>query len=204
MKIAPILFFLICICFRLTAQEDNSQSLLEDSLKKYPIYNAIIEYEVTGDATGSATRTFTKHGWQELFSSSITINKYGTTTVTDDVTTILGDYTYTIKNKRSKGTKNKDARMSELLSYKSARETIDAIMTSEGGTKAGQDTILNKNCVKWVFKSGVIKEIYEWEGIPLKIRKQLPGIAYEITATELNMEVPIDENLFSLPENTEW
>jgi len=198
MKISLLLLSLISFSFSLFAQDNNSQVLLNKELKKYPIENAKITYAITGDASGTAVRCFVDFGWKENFEQNLTLEKYGIREQTLKRSIILGDYAYIIKDSVI-SSKEKDARFSELLSYKSQRETIDALMKIKGGTKMGMETILDKECNLWVFKTGTIKEIYEWEGIPLKIVKKLPGINYSIVAENIDNESPITDSNFDLP-----
>jgi hypothetical protein len=194
--------FLLTAFFALSINicaQDNSQDLSAKDLKKYPLKGAIIKYSITGDATGSATRTFSNDGWLDHFVTEIEINKYGISDNTITSTLSLGDYTYSFKNKDTKGTKLKDSRYSELLRYKTANESIEAIMQAEGATKSGTSIILDKTCTKWIFSTGVVKEIYEWEGLVLKIVKHLPGINYEILAIEINETPTMDSTIFNIP-----
>ncbi len=72
-------------------------------------------------------------------------------------------------------------------------------MQAEGGKKSDTSSILDKTCTKWIFNTGVVKEIYEWEGLVLKIVKHLPGINYEILAIEINEAPAMDSTLFNIP-----
>ncbi|MEQ8238783.1 MAG: hypothetical protein RIA69_06205 [Cyclobacteriaceae bacterium] len=197
MKTNLLVIAFLSLFFTLSAQ-DQAKKISENHLKKYPIEKGSVTYTITGDATGDAFRTFDDFGIRDRFISNVEINKYGTVDRTNTTVLSLGDYSYSVKNDDLKGKKLKDSRLMDLLKYKSPRESIDAVMIADGGTKAGTKVILDKKCTKWVFDTGITTEIYEWNGLVLKIVKELPGIKYQIVAKELTENPEISDDFFKV------
>lgn len=69
----------------------------------------------------------------------------------------------------------------------------------------GSEKVLGKDCVKYSAetlqsgqKSSVI--IWVWEGLPLKTITTSNGIEISVAVSELHINMPIDQNVFAVPE----
>ncbi|MAE86307.1 MAG: hypothetical protein CMB80_26465 [Flammeovirgaceae bacterium] len=197
--LAPLLLFISSFA---TAQLDgNSEQINSDTNPKYPLEAGLVTYSISGDGSGTSTLHFDRNGWRVLESRDLTMTRYGISSQERTVELTDGDYTYKANLDANTGSKKYDKNWSRLLNYKTKGETIEAIMTSKGGTLSGQEALLERTCNVWVFNTGTTLEIWEWEGIPLKVKKKLPGISYEVTATSIEVitEIP-EEHLTSLTE----
>ncbi len=175
--------------------EGNSEKINSASNPKFPITSGSVTYSISGDGTGSSILYFDRNGWSTIEHRELILNRYGITSSEKVIELVDGDYHYKANLDAGTGKKGYDKSWSGLLGYKSKAETIEAIMTTKGGQLKGTEVVIDKICHVWVFAKGPIKEIWEWEGIPLKIKKEIPGIHYELTATEIteNIEFPNDE-----------
>lgn len=200
--ITPIL---LLACFSSFGQiTGNSDKINESTKPKFALKSGIINYEISGDGTGTVTLHFDRNGWRKIEHRHLTIEKYGVTSTEQTVELVDGDYVYKANLDSKKGQKQFDKSWSGLLNYKSKEETISAIMTTKGGTKDSTEVLLDKTCTIWKFDSGTISELWEWEGIPLKVVKRLPGISYEITATSIDELDSIPEERLQSLEPIVW
>lgn len=200
--ITPLIFLLATSSF---AQiEGNSQKINQNNKPKYVLENATINYVISGDGTGDAVLHFDRNGWRSIESRNLTISRYGVTSTERTIELIDGDYIYKANIDSKKGKKSMDKSWSGLLNYKSKEETLAAIMQSRGATKSGEESLLDKTCTVWQFESGTISELWEWEGVPLKIVKKLPGITYEITAQSIEELKEMPQNLYQELETVSW
>jgi len=193
----------LSLVFTLSAQ-DKTKKVSDKHFKKYPIEKGYVTYSITGDATGDAIRTFIDFGNKDCFVSNIEIVKYGTVDRTNTTVLSLGDYSYSMKNDAVEGKKMRDSRLGDLLKYKTTRESIDAVMTADGGMKAGTKEILAKKCTKWVFEKGITREIYEWNGLILQVVKELPGIKYQIVANKIFENSEISDDFFKISDSVKF
>ena len=182
----------------------NSDEINEKSKPKFALQAAIIHYKISGDGTGNATLHFDRNGWRKIEHQNLSLKRYGITSTEKTVEYVDGDYIYKANLDSKKGRKQFDKSWSGLLNYKSKEETISAIMTTKGGSEEGTEMLLDKECTVWKFESGTIAELWEWDGMPLKVVKKLPGITYEITATSIETLDSIPDELFKSLEAITW
>ncbi|MEQ8472298.1 MAG: hypothetical protein RIC35_13990 [Marinoscillum sp.] len=203
MRIATPLLLLIS-SFTFAQTTGNSEELNKKIKSKFPLSTATIKYQITGDASGSAALYFDRNGWRAVEHKELIMERYGIKSTENTIELTDGDYKYQINVNAGKGKKTTDKSWSGLLGYKSHKETITAIMTSKGGEPAGEQTLNDKTCTVWKFNSGSTQEIWEWNGIPLKIVKKLPGLTYEMIAEEIVEIESINEELLALPNSVIW
>ncbi len=182
--------------------EGNSEKINSSTHAKFPMQQGIIQYQITGGATGSATLAFDRNGWRSIEKRNVTLKRYGIESHENRIEYIDGDYQYFINPDTKKGKQEVNKYWSGLLSYKDFEASMKAIYENESGTLLGMDSILSKPCYKWTFEKGTIKELWIWRGIPLKIIKEVPGLTYEQLATSISDEILTDP--FSLPKDIIW
>lgn len=185
------------------SQSGNSEHLVDKGLTRMSLESGRITYHIGGDATGTATLTFDRDGWRQILEKEFTFEKYGITSTIKTTELVDGDYTFTINYDNQKGQKTKDSRWSDLLSYKSLEESVEAMMEDAGGMPQGDTTLLNRPSNIYLFQNGSIKSIWEWQGIPLKELKSLGGLNIIMTATQFE-EMEISEESFALPPGITW
>lgn len=188
-----ISFSYVCSVF---AQEGNSETFVDEGLKRFTeSKSGKIVYEITGDASGEMIYLFDSWGWVESTSRKMEYTLFGMKSEEDRIEFRDGDFTYNIDMKTSKGKQAKNKDTSDLLRYKSPRETIDAVNAKAGGTISGTDTVLNKEVNIWKFASGNTLELWEWKGIILKGKRKLSKVVYEFTATSIDLNWTSDIKL---------
>lgn len=184
--------------------EGNSDKINADTNPKFPLTSGSITYTISGDGSGSSTLYFDRNGWRTIEHRELIMTRYGITSNEKVIELVDGDYYYKANLDAGTGKKSVDNSWSGLLSYKSKEETIEAIMKSKGGSLKGTEVVIDKICLVWVFEKGSVKELWEWEGIPLKIKKELPGIHYELTATAITEHTEFPNNELLILENIKW
>lgn len=206
MKTIPLFSLLILSGTILHAQQivGNSDLIVEKLTSKYPYSTAKIQYELSGDARGRSVLIFDRNGWRSLVTKQMKIERYGITSKEESIEYVDGDYTFTVNLDAGKGKKIENKNWSSLLSYKTNDEAISIIMEGQGGKLIGTDTILNRACRIWNFEKGAVKAVWEWQGIPLKTIKSLPGLSYAMEAISIEEEIPVSEDVFSLPDGITW
>jgi hypothetical protein len=184
------------------AQEGNSKELVSDGLKRLTVQFGMVNYEVSGDASGEVTYTFNDWGWKESTVRTLTYTLYGMKSNLNKMEVRDGDVIMNIDISTKEGSKTTDTNESELLRYKSPEETQKAILESRGGKINGMETILDKETNIWVFESGNIQSLNEWNGIVLKAVVKLPAkLSYTYTATSIDLET---EPEIAVPEDISW
>jgi hypothetical protein len=201
MKYLFTVILVFCSVLTCLAQSGNASELANADLHRYSVRSATITYDISGDAEGTATYSFTEWGWKDAMQREMTYTLYGMKSEESRLEMRDGDIQYTIDLATKKGKSNIEKQLSGLMKYKSAKESREAIFNSQSAVKSGEDTILGKNVNIWIFETGNTLEVWEWEGIPLKIIKKLSKVVYTLTATEISLDVGGEINL---PEGINW
>ncbi|MEQ9303795.1 MAG: hypothetical protein RJQ14_07755 [Marinoscillum sp.] len=204
MRIATPLLLLSLSYFSFAQSIGNSEELNQKIKAKYPLSTATVKYNISGDALGTAELHFDRNGWRSVEHKEITIERYGVKSTESTIELTDGDFKYQVNVDAGKGKKTTDKSWSGLLGYRTHPETIAAIMTSKGGQSAGEQLLLDKTCTVWTFSTGATREIWEWNGILLKVIKKLPGLSYEMIAQEILPIESINEELLILPKSLVW
>ncbi|WP_425392241.1 hypothetical protein [Ekhidna sp.] len=198
MKKLLYLYFLIpIIAF---SQAQTAKELRAQDLKKYAISNAEIKYEITGDAEGEELMVFTDFGWTSLRQQTMTFELYGITSTQSVYEITNGDLVHRLNPDDSTYITRKDFKWSQQASYKSPDQVSEAILFSMGGSQQENQQLLNRACQVWSFEGKAIQELWIWNGLVLKRKAKLGDRNIETTATEINLDVIPEEELFSIPD----
>lgn len=200
--ITPIL--LLWGLFPFTQETGNSAQINEKVKPKYPFSSGLITYELSGDASGTAVLAFDRNGWRSTEKKELVFKRYGIESTEKSFDHIDGDYFYSANIDAGKGKKTIDKNWSSLLSYKTNDEAVSILMESKGGALSGTDSLLNFACRVWTFDKGAVKIIWEWQGIPMKVVKSLPGLTYTMQAVAIEKDAIIASETFALPEGVVW
>lgn len=205
MKYLVIPFVLFVIPFWSGAQiTGNSQEINSREKAKYPFVSATITYAVTGDASGTSILYFDRNGWRSAFTKEISFNRYGIQSTERTVELIDGDYLFTVNMESGKGKKSTNKNWSSLISYKDNTSIISAIIEDQGGKLDRLDTLLGKPCRVWVFENHTTSDLWEYQGIPLKINKKLPGYSYSLEASSIETGQTPQPSVFQLSDSIQW
>ncbi len=199
-----IVTLLLLVATTTTQLDGNSSKLHTGSQPKFPISSGSVSYTITGDATGTATLYFDRSGWRTLEYRELILQRFGITSTEKTIDFTDGDYNYKANLNAGRGKKQHDSTWSKLLNYKTRQKSLEAIMEAKGGQLEGTDVLLGKICNIWAFQSGTTQEVWEWGGIPLKIKKKLPGINYELQASSITNQGTIPEKPLSSLEGIDW
>ena len=187
---SPVLLF---------AQAKTAEELTQQGFKKYSQERIRVSYELSGDAKGAEVLVFEKYGWQSMRKQTMVFELYGIKTIQTLFEIIDGDFVYRLNEGDSTMTKKKDYKWSQQASYKSPKETSEAILFSLGGTYASDTTLLGKECQVWRFENKALQEIWIWEGIVLKRKTKLGDQIVYSTATEVTSDFESEPGFFLIP-----
>jgi len=182
----------------LFSQTDN------DSNKRYYIESAIIKYKYSGNTTGTEEIQFDKWGEREYqrLNAVTTTKFFGIKNVQKENTLNIldGDYSYSIDMNNKTGVKTLNAgitTVSKISGDKSPRQFGEEMLKRMGGKIIGEEKILGKKCDIW--KALGVK-VWLWKGLPLKVSSKMLGIKRYSEATEIKVDVKIDDSMFKVPE----
>lgn len=120
-------------------------------------------------------------------------------------TIVKDDVQYLIIENTGKGVKQ--ALPSKPINYLNLTdEVIDQYQILQLDEKK---TILGHECIGYnmimeVQEQKVNVTVWVWEGIALKMDQEVEGQKIEMEATSLELDVPVDEKLFIIPDDIEW
>lgn len=202
MKTALLLPFYL-ITLTCTAQlKGNSEKINEKTPSRFPMESGTISYQIKGDGTGEATLQFDRNGWRYIERRKLVIKRYGIESTEERITLSDGDYLHAINLDTKKGNTTQNNHWSSLLAYKDFNTSLAAIYENNQGKFISIDTLLGKPCQRWLFSSGSIKELWLWQGLPLKTVKEVPGLKYEQVATKISDH--LNSQAFEIPEDIIW
>ncbi|MBS1538348.1 MAG: hypothetical protein JST20_11450 [Bacteroidetes bacterium] len=208
-----ILAAILIVCFSLQAESYALQSSKkkrtttttpkQDSKpKKYTIKSGIVTMQA--DMTGMKSTSvlyFDDYGRKEM---TETFGDFGGVKLHEKVM-IVGDYVYNLDLEKNTGTKKK-------LNGAPAPGTIDFSTISEkmmidmGISKAGTDSVLEKECQVWIMdfkKMKISGKYWVWNNIPLKSIADVEGIKVEIEAVRIDENPKLPASTFEPPASME-
>lgn len=198
--LSPTLLFI----FSQLLSQGNSLELFEKNLRKYPIEKGVIQYIITGNANGKATLYFDRYGWRSVVVTEMTLKQFGVESKEQSKEYWDGDYWYKVDQLSNKGFQKKDDRWSQLIRYKESSEVPGILYSTDGGTNAGPEIVLERETTKWMFSKGIVQSVNDWNGIPLKTIKKLPGLMYEITVMAIDQPGSVQESMFAIDDSINW
>jgi hypothetical protein len=180
-----------------------SQSV-DDSKKRYYIESAIIKYKYSGNTKGTEEIKFDRWGEREYqrLDAVTTTKFFGIKNVQKENTLniLVGDYSYSIDMENKTGVKTLNAgitTVSEISGDKSPRQFGEDMLKSIGGKIIGEEEILGKKCDIW---KAIGVKVWIWKGLPLKVSSKILGIKRYSEATEIQVDVKLEDSLFKVPE----
>ncbi|MFT5568769.1 MAG: hypothetical protein ACI9RP_000805 [Cyclobacteriaceae bacterium] len=187
---APCLSLLICCSFLTYSQPGNGFALYEEGLRRVGQSFGTISYVVTEGATGSVESRFDLAGLLTATTTDLAYTLFGMETTSNALEIQDGDYTYTYDLTKQSGKSSIDKTPSDLLRYKSMEESRLALLEANGGERLANETVLNRDCERWVMKEGNYRELWLWKGLVLKAVVKTARLTYAYEATEILLEQP--------------
>jgi hypothetical protein len=160
----------------------------------YPVKSAIVEYKCTGTNTGTEILYLDNNGRLSARYSQLTTKAFGSSNKTDQIVIQNESTTYTIDLINKTGVKS-TLKMDEK-EMKEWTETAETIWKDMGFEKTGEGTVLGKNCDIY---EGMSTKIWVWKNLALKTEINMFGKS-TIEATRLEVDIPIDNNKFRVPD----
>jgi len=214
-----LILFILFSAGALSAKSETEISIEEmlqrlDKGKLYPFDSAYIQYEIksTGEGivtTGTEEHYFdgNRHAVWRTTKTSLQFDDFTTTEKAREATIDDGRYLYSIDLDkktcfRRKSSNASTLQMVEEMTPQQRKNYVKSVLqleksvteTGGGGTEYKQtETYLGKPCR--VFTAAGTST-YLWENIVLKTRSD----DYEMTATEINIDVRVPQEKFTVPE----
>lgn len=195
--------FLISISIWAKAQSTSAE-MDSKSMALLKWKSGTINFVVQGDASGKASYSFDEYGWRVIMARKFEYELYGLKSEINRSDLTDGDFSYEIDHPTQKGKKKTDRTMSSLRKYKSAKETREAMLVSMGGKQVGSGTILGKPCDVWKLEKGAIKEVWIWQGLPLKSIRKISTLTVEYIAQDITLDGGVTPEAFILPDGIQW
>jgi hypothetical protein len=188
---------LICIFvvigLPLLSQPGNGKELNSENLKPFSIPYGSIQYKIVEGGEGSVIFQFDLNGMLSSTYYQLSYSLYGMEATINDLVIRDGDYQYIYNLDKGTGRKKTNKTESDLLRYKSQKETREALFSVNNGKLIGTETILEKPAEHWQFEAGQLQEAWIWEGIILKARLKKPRITFSYEATSIDLSKPTIE-----------
>ncbi len=190
--IAVLPLFAIC-------QQQSSQEMVDNGLKKYSLETGSISYEVSGDASGEEVFTFDRFGWRSLRKLAMQFELYGSerTQALHEISD--GGTIYRINHSDSTYRKRVDVRWTSQPPGSTPQQASESILFNLGGTYNSDSVLLGKTCQVWTFNSKALKQMWVWKGLVLKRITQLGENTIVTTATKVELDPSIEASIFQLP-----
>ncbi len=180
-------------------QEQTSQDLIDNGLKKYSLEKGSINYEISGDAAGEEVFIFDRFGWRSLRKLSMQFELYGAERTQQLHEISDGGTTYRINHNDSTYRKRADIRWTSQAQNSTPQQASESILFNLGGTYQSDSLLLGKTCQVWTFESKSLKQMWVWNGLVLKRISQLGEVNIISTATKIELDPMIEESIFELP-----
>ena len=210
------LFLILIMIFSCSSAEEKNT--LNSNLKRYLIESGEVHYTIkiegnvligTGTIEGVGTRDVYFKNWgslelnKENIKQTTTVSFNGQTTTEADETRAMnkldGLYKYSVNFDENKIIKQKDFVL-EAIKNSSNYDPIklgEQLMLQSGGTKLPNEVYKGYDCEVWsVF--GV--KLWGYKGITLKTETSVAGVKTVIEATDIRLDVAIDDNKLKLPD----
>jgi len=191
-----ILLFTLLIAITITAQD----------FRRYGVKSGIIEYKLSGDASGTTTTTWDDWGRKEIQLQDTKTTILGMTTEESKTTLMLGTDVYTWKKDENQIHKTKNP-IADILGKEDYNEKdlegfSEKSLKSLGYKKTGEESIDGKQCDVY---EGIAGKLWIWKKnkLALKVDVSLLGMSIITEATKINLDVSVDASLFELPKGME-
>jgi len=191
-----LLLFTLLFITTISAQE----------FRKYGNKSGMVEYKLSGDASGSSQTYWDDWGRKEVQIQNTKTTVWGMTTVEDKTTLMLGSDIYTWKKGETQIQKsvNPVARVWEEKNYD--EKDIDSFskksLESLGYKKTGEETFDGKDCDVY---DGLGGKLWIWKKnkIAVKFNVNILGINIVSEASKIKLDESIDASLFEIPKEME-
>ncbi len=192
---------LMLILFPILAfsQARNAQELMAKNAKKYAMKSGMIEYDISGDATGLEKLVFDNYGWSSLRKLTMDFELYGITSRQSIHEVNDGDFAYRLKAEDSTMNKRVDLKWSSIASYKDPEQLSEAILFSLGGSYSSDSTLNDKKCQVWTFENKSLQEMWIWNGLVIKRKTKLGDKIVVSTAKKITIDLEVDPAQFEIP-----
>lgn len=172
-------------------------------IKLYGIEKAKIDYEYSGDASGTKTHVIANFGQYQRQEDRMEFSFQGQTRNINQLDIIADSVQYSVDLTTMTGTRSRfdTARQNEFIRSFSDEERKNvqaAYILRGGGEKVGKDTVLDRECEVYDLGFQGIRTSL-WNGLPLRMTVNMGGQDIVMTATEIDTDFEPTPDMFAPP-----
>jgi len=184
-------------------------SLQASNAEYYGVKSGKIEFELSGNSSGTKTIWFDDFGNKKRteVNSQTTIKIFGMENTTYEHTLVIldGKFIYSADLNDNSGSKQAmptfaDLNMNEM-SESEKQAYFDEILASLGGEKLGKEKFLGKECDVFSIMGS---KSWIYQGIILKSETNVLGITSNETALKIDENISVSSDKFNPPVDIEW
>ncbi|MCA9400862.1 MAG: hypothetical protein KC713_04495 [Candidatus Omnitrophica bacterium] len=171
--------------------------------KRYEMKSGIVEYQMTGQNSGTETLYFDDYGKKEARYRKQEMNIMGFTQRHETIDIIDYPWMYSYDAKSNQASKvNYEEQMKMFLgenqSQQQMKDFSESMVKAMGGVKIGTENILGKKADLYEMKNFGYK-VAVWKGLPLKVDVNMMGFSFQMIAKDIKTNTSIDAAKFRLP-----
>ncbi|MGE0019677.1 MAG: hypothetical protein AB7S72_08440 [Draconibacterium sp.] len=172
--------------------------------KPYPYKTAYVEYEFTGNTTGTSTLYIDNWGWNHSETTNTVTKALGQKTETHErkITKKLDTWQW-VPGEKS-GSKVHNKMLEDMLADPNfdIKKFSEETMKSLGFEKTGTEVVSGKTCD--VYKGMMGATSWIWNFIPVKTEVKLLGTKQVMTATKIEIDASIPGSEFDIPGDVKF
>ncbi len=187
---------IICLMIIISGKFNFAQ----EPIKPYSFKTAIVSYEFSGSTSGTQTLYIKDYGWIQCEITQSVTKLFGQKEEKNEQKLTLGLDIYTWSAGATNGTKVRNTMLEGLMQDPNfdLKEFTHAMMNGLGFRKTGTETLIGRTCDVW---EGSGATIWVWNDLAIKTEIKVLGQKTIITATDVQLNVPVSDNLFIVPRN---
>jgi len=174
----------------------------EPPWKRYNAESGIIKYKIEGSQEGTETVYFDRWGMREARYSKVREMAQENAPVANRLAILDGDDMIYADLDRKTAVKRPNllTLMTETEVPEGSAILEEVVMTRMGGKLVGKEEIAGYPCDLWEVQKMAMKACL-WQWVPLRVESLSDQNAFILTATRVEINPVIPENLFSLPQD---
>ena len=196
MKRVLLLVVANIIFLQLSAQEVSRNKL-------FPFKSAVIEYQYTGNTTGSETFYVDDYGMKQCRVKNLSTKTFGMKTKESKIEIFKNFDIYTWDTGAKEGSVMRNIIAESIMKDKSLtdEQVTDGVTGSLGLKKTGKETVDGRLCNVW---EGMNIKIWEWKGASLKSHSKIMGMTMDILAVSIKIDQGVPAGIFDIPSDIKF
>jgi len=193
-----ILLFVVAV---IIVSQLSAQSAKRNKL--FPFKCAVIEYQYTGNTTGTETFYVDDYGMKQCRIKKLTTKTWGMTSKENKMEIFKNFDIYAWEIGAKEGGIMHNSIAEGVMNDRSLTDdqVTDGVTASLGLKKKGKETVDGKVCNVW---EGSGMKIWEWNGVNLRSNSKIMGITMNIEAVSVKIDQGVPAGVFDIPSNVKF